>query len=554
MPNINVDLQPVQPLRPSETGIEADIQSAYRGRSLYDQAAQGLDQAGREIGGGIAAAGQAATDYIAHREVSAGAAHSVQMFDSLSRAKDEAIKAIDPTDPNYGAKVQTAVQQWREQQLEPALEDFQKGFLTQKGQDWSERTTANIRDRLFLESAGDIRHAAGIQVDNTANGILNSASDAAFRNPGSMDHILALGENSIKGLISTSSLRGTDAAKAEDNLLTKLHQSAVMAGVQGAIMNSGDPEAIVQTWAARYPKYINGAEADRLARTAKVQRRMLDSYGKANLLYQRELDNQGVAAARNQIWSDNVAVDPGGKVTINPQFFKQASQIPAKYPNSPQAIETAKTLLDWGERQSRPEKITSDPAVMSELDNRMFAQEDPTSNLDILKAEAAGKISRQDGAIRLELVKAREATGNPDPVLQDALRNARNMIEPTILGGALGGQRIGQDRSAAFQLKFFTEYQKEKAAGTLPSNALDLNDPKSLISQTLSSYRPSLAQSVLANGGVGGPKINTAPPPSAAFKPPADWLVNRARGLYRDPAGNFYDLNGKPVKVSGPAT
>jgi hypothetical protein len=34
----------------------------------------------------------------------------------------------------------------------------------------------------------------------------------------------------------------------------------------------------------------------------------------------------------------------------------------------------------------------------------------------------------------------------------------------------------------------------------------------------------------------------------APFKPAPNWEFSKSRGQYRDPQGNIYDLNGKPVK------
>lgn len=507
MPNIPMELQETPDIRPTEQGIEALTQSAYRGRSLYNQAGEAVASAGAHIGSGIASAGEAAVSYLDHQQINAGAAKGAEMLSNLTDSWNNTAKNADPNDPSVAKK-------WTEETLEPALESYEKGFLTQRSSEWGQRYIDSLRQHFFEKTSADMSTLAGVAVETNMHNIANNFSNTAIGDPSSVPFLLDNVDHQVDGLVNSSpNLKGAVAAKVRGEVSQRIKEEIVKSGVYGAIQHAADPEAAVAAWTKKYPDYVNGQEAEVFARQAKVQSRMLQSYGKANLLYQKQLDNQHVAAERNKIWSNNVRVDPSGKVTINPQFFRDAAKIPTLYPDAPQAIETAKTLLDWGERQQSGAKVTTDPATAGMLDDRMFDQEDPTSAIDILKAEAAGKLSRQDGEIRLQLAKARDAAGNPDPALTNALREARSYIEPFQLPSGGGGRFVGQNQNAAFQLAFMNEYQKEKAAGTLPANALDINDPKSLISQMMQSYRPPLAKAIMANGGLGiaAPQINQGP-------------------------------------------
>lgn len=557
-------------LHPTEQGIEAFTQAAYRSGRFYNEAGEALRQAaqakaagaegivrgtealGKSVGqvaGSVTEAADQAEVFAAHQEISKGIADGSQGILGLTQAWNKTTKNADP---NSGLALQNSFM-GQDGDFQKWATNYVDGFNTPDGKAWARDYVAHARAHLFEKTSADVMTMGALAVEKNVNDAGRAWSNTAFGDPSSVDWLLSSAEKSIDGIVATSpAISGVDAVRVKTEQLDKVQKAIVQAGAYGVIANARDPVAAVAEYTKRYPNLIDGAEAKQFAKTAQVQTRMLASYNKANLIYSKQIADQNVATARNDIWDKNVTTNPDGTVSVKPQFFRDAAKLPGQYRNAPSAIETAKTMIDWGERQSKPGKTVSDPAIMSGLDDRMFAQEDPTTAIDVLKAEAAGKLTRQDGEIRLQLIKAREAQGNPDPTLTDALRKARDFIEPIQLQSGL---RLGQDKVAAFNLAFMTEYQKQKAAGTLPANALDLSDPKSLISQTLMSYRPPLAQAVLANGGV-GPRINTAPVPAAVFKPPSDWMVNRARGQYRDPAGNLYDLNGKPVKAeaSGPAT
>ena len=82
----------------------------------------------------------------------------------------------------------------------------------------------------------------------------------------------------------------------------------------------------------------------------------------------------------------------------------------------------------------------------------------------------------------------------------------------------------------------------------LPPNALDLNDPKSLISQTITSYRSPMAQTIQGNGGVGAP---TAPAVSAAPKGAAE--ISSKADYDRLPPGAVFMHKGKQFVKPGAA-
>lgn len=523
MPNIPGYDQPNLGLQPTEEGIRALTQSAYRGRALLDEAAASVSQAGAKIGAGLAAAGAAAVQYESHREISAGAAHGAQLLANLTDDWNDTAKNADPNDPSVAAK-------WREEKLEPALKKFQGGFNTEQSQQWSEHYTEQVRNHLFQKTTADMSSLAAQAAENNIHTVANTYSNTAINDPSAVPFLLDSVDHQIGGLVDSSpNIKGAEAAKLKLAVAEKTKEAIVKAGVYGAILNSKDPEAVAAAWSQKYPQYINGAEAEVFARAARTQARTNLAMEKQAQLYQKQLDTLAVDQARNKIWSDNVSIDADGKVNIKPDFFRQAAQLPAQHLNAPNATETAKTLLDWGEHQQRlatqPVRIASDSATVHDLDSRMFLAEGQTTEMQIIKAESAHKLSRQDAQQRLAIVRARDTDSTKDPAFKAAMDGARAQIEMNA-----GGLKIGADKYAAFMQSFLAEYQKQKRAGTLPPNWGDLTDPNSLISQSVKPYRMGIGEAVSANGGVSAP----APAPAKAAAP----AIGAVKAGYRFKGGD----------------
>lgn len=264
-------------LRPSELGVDATAAAARRIGGAYNQAAAAKEQTGHLLGSGIASAGEAAVAIEDHREISTGAAKGVELFAGLVDSKDQAIKGIDPNDPAYGQKVDAAVKQWREQQLEPALDQFSQGFNTQKSQAWAEHFVDQTRTHMWRESTADVASAAALGVKNTVRTAVNEATNTALQNPSSVDALLDLTEHSVGGIADSSPIKGVAAAQMKTGLVEQAKEQIVKAGAIGAIQKSSDPEATAADWVKRYPKYINGAEAIQLGNNAREQIRARDA-------------------------------------------------------------------------------------------------------------------------------------------------------------------------------------------------------------------------------------------------------------------------------------
>lgn len=334
-------------LRPSELGVDATAAAARRIGGAYNQAAAAKEQTGHLLGSGIASAGEAAVAIEDHREISTGAAKGVELFANLTNSKDEAIKGIDPDDPAYGTKVDAAVKQWREQTLEPALDQYQQGFNTQKSQAWAEHFIDQTRTHMWRESASDVSSAAKIGTINATKKMVNDAASAVYLDPRSgPDAYIDLIKHSVNGMVDASPLKGVAGAAVKSEVAERSIEQVVKSWAVGAIAKSNDPEATAADAVRRYPQYIKPGEAQILAQNARSQVRAREADAKYNDARMREVQRETSNEAANQYLIDIRSKDP--KIANDPTGVKIL--------NDPDLTKTDKNnLLNLIDRQLKPE-------------------------------------------------------------------------------------------------------------------------------------------------------------------------------------------------------
>jgi hypothetical protein len=538
-------------LQPTEVGIEAKAAAARRLEAFYSQISESQVSIGRDIAGITKTAGDLYDKVETHREVSHGAAAFSSLFNNLETQWNDTAKGADPNDPSVAAK-------FRETVLEPELNKFRAGFTTEKSQQWAESHVDSLRQHMFQKTAADMSTLAGIAVQKNYTQASNSLASAARNDPSSLDMALKTAETSIGGIVDSSpTLKASDAARVKEEMLQKTQEAIVKSAVVGMIEKN--PNIDLAEIEKKYGKYITGPEMQMFQKAAKTQAKSDLLTERQLQLHARQMADQDAHAAANKNFSDNVSIDEQtNRPIINPQFFKGALDIVRNNPGAPSANQIARTYIDWGEHQQnlKDEAIRTDPMVKASLLNGMFDASKPTTELDILRQEADNKLSPRDGTILRAMVKEMGPNLSKDPIIHTAIDAAKERVGETLMVD-------GHERFANFMQAFLPEYMRQKAAGTLPPNALDLKDEKSLIRQSLKAYEPSASERMYAHTlksigatpqslNLTGPDRTTAvqsvqnKPP---FVPPQTWEYSASRDQFRDPAtGKFYDRAGKEVK------
>jgi hypothetical protein len=201
-----------------------------------------------------------------HQQINAGADHGASLFANLTDSWNQTLSTADPHDPSVAKK-------WREEQLAPALDQFQQGFTTEKSQQWASHFANTMRTHMFEKTEAGMSSLAGIAVSTTVNNLGTKLSNLAVNDPTSVDASLNMVDHSIDGVIAANpNLKGEASARVRLEVGEKIKKQIIESGARGAIANSSDPDAAAAAWTDKYSDYINGADALTLARAAKTQR------------------------------------------------------------------------------------------------------------------------------------------------------------------------------------------------------------------------------------------------------------------------------------------
>lgn len=529
MPNIRENNAPSGlGLNPTEIGVDAIAGAARRAGSFYAQKADAISSEGQMVGSTIRDVGDAAVKFEDHREISAGAAAGAQQIANLNDqwnttlkggkdADGNAIPPADPNDPSTAAK-------FRDQVLEPALDKFKSGFNTERSQEWAEHFVDQYRQHMFEKTAADMSTMAGIAVKTNYEKTKNLLSSAVASDPSSLDFVLKSVDHSVGAMADSSpNLDATVAAKVKSELSQSAKEAIVKSAVSSLIQKN--PNIDLDAIQKKYGEYVNGAEMKMFQKAAQTQAKVDAYHDKSAAIAQRQLDDLNVHKSATDTITKNISVDQTtGKPIINPKFFNDALEIARKNPDAPSAAATVRTMLDWGESQmNKEEKIVTDPAVKQGLTDRLFDPDHPTTQIDLMKAQIAGKLNDHDFQAMDRLVKELAETPLKGPVWQATAAAAKDALIVTV-PGIPGKDTVGTANYSTFMQSFIPQYLAKSRDGTLPPNALDVKDPNSMISQAMAPFKRTAAQrmkdymSVMEGAGGGGPP--GAPPAAAAAAAP----------------------------------
>lgn len=513
MPNIReLNVGPLG-LRPSEVGVEATAGAARRISGLFNQTAEALTGTGRRVGSAINEAVDVAVAHETHEQTTAGSLRSAQLALDIDTKWNDTFKGAlaDPSNPQSGA----VDKKFREEQLEPALDKFREGFTTEKSQAWADHFVNQFRESMFRQTAGDMSRLAGERVRSETTGTVNTWTNTVYSNPAMLGTGLDMLDHSIGGIVGSSpKLSAADASKVSTEVTDKGRRELIHAAISGTIAKGGDWQAI-----ANDPKnapYVNRPELETFAKAAKGQAR-------ADILQQKQLeDYQHTQQVRDgadklgKAFTDNVTYDDQMRPIVKPGLTKTALDIAR---SNPTAADHARTLINWGEAQlrERKETVQTDPATKKSLYDGLFSTDNPTTEVALMKAQIAGKLSNQDFSQLHQLQKTLEEKPLKGPLYQGTMEAVKGMLGTSVMPD-------GHERYGNFVQTFIPAYlaldAKDQAA------ALNLKDPSSLISKSMEGIKPTPAQLMvghaLRNTGVSPEMMQslTVTPPAGPGETP----------------------------------
>lgn len=545
---------PALGLNPSETGVTAKAQAGRFIGRFYNEASSATMQAGALIAGGMKDLGDEAVRYAEHREISHGSASFAELNDTLTQQWNDTAKTADPNDPTVAAK-------FREEVLEPALDQYRKGFLTEGGQRFAEQRIESLRSHMFTKTAADMSSLAADAVSVNMRQTANSLSNTAMNDPSSVDHLLQSTDAMVAGIVDSSpNLKGAAASKATMELSQKMKEAIVKSAAVGAIQKADNPEAEAEKWGKKYPEFISGDELKLLAGNARAQirsRRIDDAYLRHNGKQQEQdvSDDRVTNFYLPKIHSD----DPQERAKVSTNAVVNDPILTRK---------DKEHLISVVEREMKPETAARISAATSANIMRQMhdPDADPKKISDMIFAARIkdpgmpGSLTKSDFAdLQKQLIDQKTPEGQ-------ALKSDRDEFfkryGPTIDGAVaetgvhstLGLQKMYLAEKDALRME-----DQLRKAGKDPHGLYDPSSPDFFGKPSnLMKYHVSMQddinyrKQVEAPGGgnltgkdkqITGIQVTDVP-----FRPPANWQFSASRQQFRDPDGNLYDINGKRVK------
>lgn len=558
MPQIKEYTAQVDQLRPSETGVEAVAMEGRRIGAFGDQAANVLRQSagdvaraaevkaraiGQEdktfsdVGVDITTAASQTQDFLAHKEIGQLTPVLAKRMLDISDQYQDALSKADP------AHADMAIAQFNEQTLEPAFQQLEDSASSPQAKKFVADHINQLREHYYEKQAGDRAQLAGIAVKNGLAQSDNSWSNTAYNDPSQLDGLLGKGgkpgliDTSITGLVdSNPNLRGVQGQQLKTDMTYTAKVNAVHSAFLGALQKTGDPDGLVKQFEQRYPDYIKPAELAQMATAAKMQTKANTLYTKQTEVAQRQLDEQSVKAAANKAFTDNVTFDSTtGEAKVSPNLIRDAIDFAKKFPDAPNAADHARTIINWAESQQKKDRSpVDDPDTVRALTDGLFDPNKPTTNIDILKADAADKLSPGSRKRLLDLQKALDADPIREPIFKAKLLDVKAQISPRV-----NGVNLGEPGAYEHFVSDFTEkYMAARRAGTLEPDALDLKNPNSMISKAMAPYKSNVLGGAIAAGG--GLNFTSQPTPATQPAKPTTWTDPKTNKVWNV-------INGKLV-------
>ena len=480
MPQIREFTNPVTDLRPDVRGEEVAGQAARIEHSYADQAAQMERESGRAIGGAIAQAGGKVAEILDRHEtmmeISHGAANLSVLTNGLTAQVNDAVKNSDPNDPSV-------IPGLNEKVIEPALQKFQEAFKTDGAQRWAIGRTGALRDHFNSMLTADQSTRAGDALVANLGTMKSNFSNAAFNDPSSLDHNLGAVDSSIGDMLNASpSLTPQMAEKAKTDLALSIKKDITKSAFTGLAMQNPDL-AEKKLGDGAYAQYMDGSEAKGIITVARAQIRQ-------NQMFTDHENEMKYKAADNALAAQ--FVQPDGSYALPKDYFLKVVKNGAM-PGAPAGATEAG--LSYGiriqkEMKGEVEKGSNDPTVYPDLLRRATAptaDDKPLTSSEVLKERALGKIDENTKNNLMAIVNDDSRDRFLDtPIVKATLNGVKARI--TYQSPNLPGKDPeGQIKYANFLQDFVPKYIEASKSGQLLPNALDLNDPKSMVSQSMNA-------------------------------------------------------------------
>jgi hypothetical protein len=265
---------------PSDRASSSHAMAARRIDISYNQAGAAYEHLGREVGSTVADLGRQYVDYQAHKEISQGGLAAAQLLAGATQSWKDTVRTTDPNEP-------TLQKRFLGDQIEPALQKFQQGFITEKGQNWAQQQSDRIRRHFYNTTSADMSTLAGVAAHNNFIQTVNTLTGMVDKHPEDISMVTDMMTDQIHNLVESSpGMKGAAAEKFRMDATEKGMEMVVKAAIQADIRRGGDGSSIADD--PKYMPYVNAAERHQF----EQQQRQMERFQRADERYQRQVEKQ----------------------------------------------------------------------------------------------------------------------------------------------------------------------------------------------------------------------------------------------------------------------
>lgn len=206
-------------------------------------------------------------------DISEGAATGAALYNNMM---DEWNKIL--TDPATDPHDKSVQQKFLNDRLEPALQQYQSAFTTEKGQNWGLTRADEMRQHFFERTSADMMNRAGNAQILDAKTTLDQLSSAAYKNPSSVDYAMSHVDAYLQGIKQNGTwdaqtLDKFDAmAHDAKNEIAKATVKSIADGNPGTGRPGNPQGAVALLNSGKLDSYMNGDEKSQLVSYAEAQK------------------------------------------------------------------------------------------------------------------------------------------------------------------------------------------------------------------------------------------------------------------------------------------
>lgn len=549
-------------LNPSETGTTARAATARRVGAFYNQVASATDElagvtqrvAGQterlaqeqahfasyqgalergtavRTASAIDTAGELALRAADHQQISQGAPAFAGLVNAATKQWDDTVKNADPNDPTVAKKFLAG--------LEPDLEKFKGGFLTERGQAWAEAHVDQFRQHMFTKTAGDMATLAGQAAAVNQRQTVNALSNTVRGDPSSLDFALSTYESTLTSVVASSpNLTGTTANKVHTELMQRGKEAIIKSAAFGYIEKTGE----VPAWATenKYSQYIDGTELKQFAQAAKAYARMGQAEERAQREEAKRIGTDDFKAKFTDLEASTMPQKVGDRPMLPDNYWDNVREL-AKHPYADPAA--VRSMITRGEtiagRANKPEPIAqvSHDTSINLLQRIRATDNTRLQNTDeIYNAYYDAKLNNADfGFLMREWNDNRTADGEKFGQAKGAF--FKGVTGQITKSNPLMGRVDPSGDQKLYEFEWFVNRKVEeyKKAGKNPWDLFDPGKPQDYLGApgVISGFQKTLTQSTqdtarrLSTGNAGGgtPAVKPTPVPRNPGESPEQYL------------------------------